>query len=372
MKILIYYPEPLFPINSGGRNRIYNLANNLSANNTILLIAYNSLLKQNAIRKTINNNFQYLEAKRQSILDKLTFKVRRLLCKKFVFVPSHWQYFKQFNPDIIISEHCFSFFQCYFYAKKHEIPIILDQQNFESELFPQYPYYRFKFWEKLSLKKSNYITCCSEIDKNKFINLLPAIKHKISVIENGINLNVIKPDLSSRNKIRNKLGFKNNDFVFCFHGSANYRPNKEALNYIYKNLKDFKIILFGRDMPNKKIGNVISLGCIEPLNDYLNACDAGIAPLISGSGTRIKILEYFACAKPVISTMKGAEGIKYQNNFNIIISNLDNFPQKMKILAQNKSLQQSIGNNARILAKNNYIWKTIANKLGKVIQHHFK
>ena len=70
--------------------------------------------------------------------------------------------------------------------------------------------------------------------------------------------------------------------------------------------------------------------------------------------------------------MKGAEGIKYQNNFNIIISNLDNFPQKMKILAQNKSLQQSIGNNARILAKNNYIWKTIANKLGKVIQHHFK
>ncbi len=45
-----------------------------------------------------------------------------------------------------------------------------------------------------------------------------------------------------------------------------------------------------------------------------------------GSGTRFKILEYMAMGKPVVSTAKGAEGIDYTNDENIIIEdNIENY-----------------------------------------------
>ena len=50
-------------------------------------------------------------------------------------------------------------------------------------------------------------------------------------------------------------------------------------------------------------------GGIDPnLSDYLSASDVVLVPLDSGSGTRLKILEAAANARPVVSTRIGAEG----------------------------------------------------------------
>lgn len=374
MKILIYYPESLFPVNSGGRNRIYNLANNLSKWHNILFIGLNYSLKNKIISKRINNNFKYLEIGKQSIYDKATFRFKKIFSEKFILVPSHWKYFKNFNPDLVISEHCFCFFQCYLYATRNKIPVLLDQQNFESEINTQYPYLKFEFWEKLALKHASLITCCSESDKRKFIKFAPSVENRIHIIENGVDPEKIKPNLITRDKIREKLGFKKNDFIFAFHGSANYRPNKEALEFIYKNLNNFKIIIFGRDVPRKITKNIRSLGCVSNLNDYLSACDAGIVPLSSGSGTRLKILEYFSCEKPVISTKKGAEGLcGLKNKNNIIFSDLKYFNKSMNSLqsTDGKDLQLSIGKNARNLIVQKYDWNSIVKKLNKIILNFY-
>ena len=46
-----------------------------------------------------------------------------------------------------------------------------------------------------------------------------------------------------------------------------------------------------------------------------------IVPLLSGGGMRVKIVEGMAMQKCIISTSLGAEGISYQDGFNIIIAN---------------------------------------------------
>ena len=46
-----------------------------------------------------------------------------------------------------------------------------------------------------------------------------------------------------------------------------------------------------------------------------------MVPIFEGYGTRIKILEALIWNNRIISTQKGIEGINYQKNENVIISN---------------------------------------------------
>jgi glycosyltransferase involved in cell wall biosynthesis len=48
---------------------------------------------------------------------------------------------------------------------------------------------------------------------------------------------------------------------------------------------------------------------VPKIEDYINASDVVIVPLISGGGTKFKIIQAVACGKPVVTTSIGAEGI---------------------------------------------------------------
>jgi glycosyltransferase involved in cell wall biosynthesis len=77
--------------------------------------------------------------------------------------------------------------------------------------------------------------------------------------------------------------------------------------------------LEGKNPPEISHPNYIT-GFVENLPEYIAAADIAVAPLLKGGGTKIKILEYMACGKPVVTTTKGAEGISVQNGIDILIS----------------------------------------------------
>jgi len=55
--------------------------------------------------------------------------------------------------------------------------------------------------------------------------------------------------------------------------------------------------------------NIVFTGMVDKIEDFINTSDVVISPLLSGGGTRLKILEAIACGKVVVSTTVGAEGI---------------------------------------------------------------
>ena len=57
---------------------------------------------------------------------------------------------------------------------------------------------------------------------------------------------------------------------------------------------------------------------VKNIEDYINSADVVISPLISGGGTRFKILEALACGKIVISTKIGAEGLSHKGVENVL------------------------------------------------------
>ncbi len=130
--------------------------------------------------------------------------------------------------------------------------------------------------------------------------------------------------------------------------------------------------IVGKNPPNiPKPSNVTFLGYVENTKEFIMKSDICIAPLRYGSGTRLKILEYMAMGKPIISTSKGAEGIDYTENKNIIIEDdFDAFSEKIRIVLDDKRLRDDLGKNAMDLIKQKYNWEIYRKTLHNVYKKY--
>lgn len=115
--------------------------------------------------------------------------------------------------------------------------------------------------------------------------------------------------------------------------------------------------------------NVLIMGYVDDIKREILNSDLCIAPLEHGSGTRLKILEYFAMGKPVISTSKGAEGIEYTPRKDIIIEDdIHKYPQIIETLIDDEKEKGRLGRNAKTLIKDKYDWKIYEKPLFKVYE----
>ena len=162
-----------------------------------------------------------------------------------------------------------------------------------------------------------------------------------------------------------------------FHiGSMNWIPNEEGIRWfvdevwplVESNLGELKLYLAGREMPewiynlNKK--NIIVIGEVDDAHDFIRSKAISIAPLFSGSGIRIKIIESMALAKAVVSTEIGAEGINVESGKNIFIANTANdFFESIMTLVNNKVLLNEMGDNARKFVEENHSTKKLIHDL---------
>jgi glycosyltransferase involved in cell wall biosynthesis len=89
-----------------------------------------------------------------------------------------------------------------------------------------------------------------------------------------------------------------------------------------------------------------------------------IAPLRIGGGTRLKILEALAMARPVVATSIGAEGIDAIRGHDLLIaddaSSLAH--QTVRVLADTE-LARSIGDAGRRLVERRYDWDVAAGEV---------
>jgi len=162
-----------------------------------------------------------------------------------------------------------------------------------------------------------------------------------------------------------------------FHiGSMNWIPNEEGIKWfiddvwplVEKKLPEVKLYLAGREMPQwllkLKRKNIIVVGEVNDAHEFIRSKAISIAPLFSGSGIRIKIIESMALGKAVISTSIGAEGINVQNEKNILIANNAlEFFEAIKILFQNEQMGEDIGKQAQQLIEQEHNTKKIISQL---------
>lgn len=168
------------------------------------------------------------------------------------------------------------------------------------------------FYENHYLKKYDHVIAVSQKDAH-FLKLFFRLG-SVSVIENGIEkIDFVPP--STDNKSVN-IGYI---------GSQNHTPNLNTIKFITQKIfplvrkMNININLAGSDNANTNIPGINYLGFVPSVKDFYKKIDILVAPIFSGSGSRIKILESLSYGRPVITTKVGAEGLELKTPLLTII-----------------------------------------------------
>lgn len=285
---------------------------------------------------------------------------------------------KKIKPDFIILEGAsWSPFIYYIFRKIKSLDenIIYHAHNVDFELRSQNNFlikFLTRIFEKHLLCTSNLSFCTSKEDQKKILKLY-GIKSKI--LPNGVDVKAYKPDKHIIRRLKKNFDIRGKPIVF-FHGLVRYKPNKEAINFLINELipklKEMypgtKLVICGGKLNIKK-DFLINPGNVpfQELVNFIQISNICVAPIFSGSGTRIKILEYLASKKPVISTSKGIEGLDLEDNKEIFIANdLEEFLRKIYfILTHEEEVERIVHNGFKKVQE--YDWKNIVKDFEKTI-----
>ena len=373
----------LFRPKSGGRNRFYNLVTELiRRENTVIVLQLSEC--RDSLDATLTKTYYFRVRFGNMSLGALTdFNIAFI--RKFVNI------IKSNKIDIIQVSAPFGIFSSKILTKilsQKYIPIIYDAHNVESDIVDCYlkdsRYQLFKklfiliyipLIERIAVKCADHIISASQEDKMRFIEKYGINETKVKVIASGVRM-IDLTALKDKYEIRNKLGINKNRLVLVFHGLYSHPPNREAIclikNYIAPEImkvdNDILFVIAGSGVPVFEKDNLKSIGFAEDIYSLLHAADLAIVPVLNGSGTRLKILDYMGIGLPIVSTKKGIEGIIAKNGEEAIIVNDVNegFINAIKYLINNEEERKRIGANARKLAEEGYDWDRIGEKLDKL------
>lgn len=111
-----------------------------------------------------------------------------------------------------------------------------------------------------------------------------------------------------------------NGLRFVFIGSGNYAPNAEALGVLDRAaaiLKQrlpeptvpYRFEAAGVVNPNLPLSHVAALGFVDDLGVFLGGDAVLVAPILTGTGVKTKIVDALEYATPIVTTDIGAEGL---------------------------------------------------------------
>ena len=101
-------------------------------------------------------------------------------------------------------------------------------------------------------------------------------------------------------------------------------------------------------------------GYVPELAPYFEKSAVMVVPVRAGGGMRVRILEAFAYAMPVVTTTIGLEGINAKPGKDVLVADTEtDFANYVSGLLENVSLQNNLSVNGRILAMTKYDWQVV-------------
>jgi glycosyltransferase involved in cell wall biosynthesis len=266
------------------------------------------------------------------------------------------------------------------------IPVILTNHNAESLRFYRwiaieknpfakgflfYQYLKLKQFEKRICPSFNVCIVVSDYDKTYLRNLCGI--DNFVVIPNGVDVGYFKPEYADVRKNR----------LVWVGGMAN-PYNSDAVDFflqriwpaIQHEVPEATIDFVGwgptQILRNKASGdeNVKVLGFVSDIRPIVQRASVFVAPIRIGSGTKIKVLNAMAQAKPVVATTIAAEGIDVISGENILIADdPEEFARKVVFLLNHEEIAKEMGEKARELIEKKYSWDIIAENIYRIYEN---
>lgn len=383
--ILAFCFFPAFvPISNGGQSRLYNFYKSLSMDYNITLLTSTHL---NTQEETIYHGINFTERR----IPKDDYFVKEYMnLEKYsgggdlsgpaIAACSHYPtllhkaYLEEYDrSDIII--HDFPFTIKYdLFADFDNKPRIYNAHNCETFLYQQLHndkkskiiHSLVETHEKKILELVDIVLYCNEDDLNYFKRIAPKAKFDPLYTPNGMTPTFLTGHLQE------------NNIHAVFMGSS-HLPNIDAANFILKKLApDHPNIFFdiiGSCLDNEKYPNNIKRHGVvdnETKKVLLTQASLALNPMAAGSGSNVKVLEYFSYGLPVLSTDFGMRGILAKENQDFLLSPLSNFSETLGKTYQDFELLTKVGASGKKLAEEKYTWNKIIEPVTKKIEELLK
>jgi glycosyltransferase involved in cell wall biosynthesis len=152
--------------------------------------------------------------------------------------------------------------------------------------------------------------------------------------------------------------------TLLFVGNFDHPPNREAalllartiFPNVQRSVPHAGLVLVGKN-PTAEIEALASrssgitvTGEVESVGPYLQGCALFVAPLVSGGGARMKLIEAMMAGAPIITTPLGARGLEAQPGKHILVADPgDDFAQMVVSALRDPHLRERLGTAARNL-----------------------
>jgi len=375
MRILFLSRWFPYPMNNGSKIRIYNLLRGLSQHHDVTLLSF-------ADQPDVSPEAPEV----------------REICSKVVTVP--W---KEFDPNTfrarlaILSLKPRSIVDTFSPEMAGAITKILDEQTYDLIIASQlqmaayYRYFKnvpaifeeveiglfhdrafspdgkirirhtltwFKLRRYLSQLLDSFQACvvASEQERQLLVQNFPTYKKQVEVVPNCLNLDEYQ-DIKTEEKPN----------TLIFSGPFKYRVNYKAMLWFIEDVfpltleqaPETQLIITGdhENLPLPPSQNVTLTGHVNDIKSLIASCSISIAPLLSGGGTRLKILEAMALGTPVVATSKGAEGLDAISGEHLLLADSPvDFADCVIKLLRDVPLRLNLAERASVLVQEKYNW----------------
>ena len=230
------------------------------------------------------------------------------------------------------------------------------------------------FFLKKDIKHADYVTLTDNSLRRSY--KIPDAKAKI--IPNGVDTTNFKNDPNAKEEL-GLDGFIVG-YVGVLRGWVDLKPVFQALKHLNNEIKLLVVGSEGLFDENRELAKkygvadrVIFTGMVpySQVPQYISAMDIGIIPFkegeVSFNALPMKLFEYFACEKPVISSELGP----IKSNFSDIVlfaSNTKDYIKNIQMLYEDKDLRKKLGQRGRKISES-YDWKNITLKLEQILKN---
>lgn len=223
-------------------------------------------------------------------------------------------------------------------------------------------------YERSVLRALQYCVAVSAQDADYLREFNPGCR--FFIIPNGVDLSHYK------NTDANTV--KGNGKMLLWVGSMADPYNRAGIEYfvrdvlpgVFKEHPDASWSVVGKNPPDvlqqaaRDNPSIKLIGYVDDVRAYYEKSDILVIPLLSGSGTKLKVIEGMAMAMPIVTTTVGAEGIEIENGVDVIIADEKNeFIDGINRLLGSHETRRLFSENVRKIAEREYGWDAIGTSM---------
>jgi glycosyltransferase involved in cell wall biosynthesis len=383
MKIFWIKQGPLFPLDTGGKIRTWNILKELGERNQVTALSffptsipYSHDDAERHVARLISVPVEL--PKKYSLSYRLDYL--RKLVSPVPFVVRQYripqvrarvrELLREEKFDVVV---CDFLFPCLNLPDRLPCPLVLFAHNAETMIWKRHfemarhPLWKLvtglEYWKMLRFERQrgrtvDHVITVSDLDRDWFARAVPTAR--ISVVPTGVDLEYFRPSPAPGDPRK-----------LVFTGSMDWLANEDAIIYFAENILPIisraapgvTLSVVGRD-PTDRLRRLATsnpqiqlTGTVADVRPYICEAAVYVLPLRIGSGTRLKVFEAMAAGKAIVSTHVGAEGLPVVSGEHLLMADKpEEFAASVVALLNDAPLREQLGRSARRLVESSFGW----------------